>query len=111
MRSTVIPILVILFVILSMGGSGGCDGGGSRNATYDHGRDTGRLQAENLRLQEAQRQAAARLAIERRRSAQLKDEVSVRQDVEALMVGVVVMTGCALAIAAFTLLRRHRRRL
>ncbi len=60
--SKALPILAALMALLFLGGSGGCDGGGSGGRDYNRGQDTGRLQAENLRLQEAQRQAAARLA-------------------------------------------------
>ena len=109
MRGVPILLLGLVIAVMSLSGQSGCDGGGSEQATYHRGRDSGQLQAENLRLQEAELQAAARLAVERRRSAQLTEEVGIRRDVGSLMVGTVVMTGCALAIATFTLLRRRRR--
>ena len=103
-----VVIGVILIMMLLMGGFEGCDSGNNDRAGYSRAHDSGRLQAENARLQEAQRQAAERLTIERHRSAQLVDEIGTRQHVEALMVGVVLLGGCAMAVTLFALARRRR---
>ena len=105
-------VAVLVFLVLGvvlLGNFPGCGGGGGGGrATYTRGRDAGRLAAENARLQEAQRQAAERLAVERHRSDQLVDEIGTRQHVEAMMVGVVVLGGCALAVTFYALARRRR---
>ena len=102
-----VVMAVVVLGILLLGNVRGCGGGGGRS-DYGHGQDAGRLAADNTRLQESQRQAAERLKVERHRSAQLVDEIGTRRHVEALMVGVVVLGGCALAVTIFVLSRRRR---
>jgi len=102
-------LIIVIVALVLLGKVPSCGGGGGR-VSFSRGRDTGHLQAENTRLQEAQRQAAERLAVERRRSSQLVDEIGTRRHVEALMVGVVVLGGCSLAVTVFALARRRRRR-
>jgi hypothetical protein len=99
---------VILIMVLLMGGFESCDSGKNDRRVYSQAQDSGRLQAENVRLQEAQLQAAKSLTLERHRSAQLVDEIGTRQHVEALMVGVVLLGGCAMAVTLFALARRRR---
>ena len=79
---------VLIFIVFALiaGNSRSCSsgGGGGGGNSYYHGKSTGQLQSENTRLQEAQQQAAQRLQVERRRSAQLVDEIGTRRHVEAL---------------------------
>jgi len=105
-----VAMLVFMVLgILLLSNVRGC-GGAPGPSTYVRGKDAGRLAAENARLQAAQRQAAERLALERRRSAQLANEIGVRQNVLALMVGTTVLGGCSLAVTIVALARRRRRR-
>ncbi|MDA0323187.1 MAG: hypothetical protein O2923_10805 [Verrucomicrobia bacterium] len=101
-----IMVLIIAVVVLSNIRS--CGGGGAGRSTYGHGRDAGHLQSENVQLQEANRQAAARLEVERRRAAHLVEEIGIRRHVESIVVGVVVLSGCALAATFFALMRQRR---
>ena len=100
--------MIIVVVILALAGRIPSCGSGGCGRSYYGGRDTGRLQAENARLQEAQRQAAERLTVERRRSAQLVDEIGTHRNVQALTVGSTVLGGCALAVTIYALIRRRR---
>ena len=104
------PLLAVVLILtgLYMVNFRGCDDAGDTGAIYDNGQETGRLQSENLRLREAERQAAARLAVERSRSGQLVEELSTRHHAEALLVGVLVLSGCALAVALAVLVRHGR---
>jgi len=102
-------VFVVLFILL-LGNIPSCGGGSGGRSTYVRGKDAGRLAAENARLQVAQRQAAERLALERRRSAQLTNEIGVRQNVLALMVGTTALGGCSLAVTIVALARKRRRR-
>ena len=105
-----IPVILggLVLAFLLLGGIECDDGNRSTGAAYDYGWSTGNLRARNEQLMAAQQAAAARLAAERSRSAKLTDEINTRNHVEALLVGVVVLTGCALAAAFFILLRGRR---
>jgi len=101
-------VLILVVGALLLGNLPSC-GSGGRTRSFSHGRDAGRLAAENARLQEYQRKATERLAVERRRSAQLVTEVRTHQNVQALLVGTTVLGGCALAMTIYALVRRRRR--
>ena len=84
----------------------GCDA--EKQESHRRERRVGHLEAEQVRLQEAQRLATEHLAIERRRSAQLIAEIDARRNIEVLLISVTVLGGCALAVAIYALMRNQR---
>ena len=104
-----IPILAVIAFVLLLGGAfDGCDNRQDHQTTYNHGQESGELRQANIRLLEAQQQAALRLEVEQRRAAALVSQIGTRRHVESMMAGALVLIGCALAATVYVLVRRRR---